>query len=232
MPQADQILTLLSKGTYQDALQITAQQNEHSQTYSTIKSIFEQARRIYTLEDPFILADDLSFQDSESRKVIRKANLATFVAIAFGGSEGGFYHLNEYFIETIVPDGGKLLKQQGKLFLDLKTQAYISAVSKSNQSRPREEILEDIFPLDLAQKIALRRSSKTLTNLENEFLSRAQSRRQHLSQVSNEAIATLSQKYVWEEFLRDLSTYLNRNFQELVGQPVGTPLQVLITLTL
>ena len=213
-------MTLLSKGTYQDALQITAKQNEQGQTYATVKQLFEQTRKIYTSDDPFILADDLNFHDMESRKIIRKANLATFVAIIFGDSDGGFFHLNEYFLETIVPDGGKLLKQQGKLFLDLKTQAYISAVSKSDQSRTYEEILEDVFPTDLAQKIALRRSSKALSNLENEFLSRAQSRCQHLLQVSNEAITSLSQKYSWEEFLRDLSTYLNRNFHELVGQPV------------
>ena len=31
----------------------------------------------------------------------------------------------------------------------------------------------------------------------------------------------LTQKYVWEDFLRDIGAYVSKNFESLVGVPVG-----------
>jgi protein TBF1 len=71
---------------------------------------------------PFLDPDLLGFKNIQERKVIRKVNLATFISSVFGSSDVGFFHLNEGFLETVAPDGGRLLKDMGRLYLDLKTQ--------------------------------------------------------------------------------------------------------------
>lgn len=80
-------------------------------------------------DDPyqaFLNPDILGFKDVQERKVIRKANLATFISSVYGSSDVGFFHLNEGFLSTLAPDGGRLLKDMGRLYLDLKTQVYPS----------------------------------------------------------------------------------------------------------
>jgi hypothetical protein len=74
----------------------------------------------------FLDPDILGFKDMQERKVIRKANLATFISSVFGSVDVGFFHLNEGFLATMAPDGGRLLKDMARLFLDLKTQVYLS----------------------------------------------------------------------------------------------------------
>ena len=71
----------------------------------------------------------LGFKELQERKVIRKANLATFISSVFGSVDVGFFHLNEGFLGTFAPDGSRLLKDIAKLLLDLKTQVYSLAVS-------------------------------------------------------------------------------------------------------
>jgi hypothetical protein len=74
----------------------------------------------------FLDPDILGFKDMQERKVIRKANLATFISSVFGSVDVGFFHLNEGFLATMAPDGGRLLKDMARLFLDLKTQVRTS----------------------------------------------------------------------------------------------------------
>ena len=155
-------------------------------------------------------------------ETIRKANLATFVSSVFGSQDVGFYHLHEYFLDTFVADGGRLLKSQAQLFLELKTQAYISALSHGERSR--EEILEDLFPADLHERLLSRRpGAKQLVPSEADFLLRARNRSRALLEESmtQEAIAALPEKYIWEDFLRDVSGYVSKNFATILGTPVS-----------
>ena len=149
--------------------------------------------------------------------------MATFVSSVFGSQDVGFFHLNEYFLDTFVADGNRLLKSQAQLFLDLKTQAYISAVSHGERSR--EEILEDLFPEDLEERLLSRRrpGAKQAAPSEADFLQRARNRSKSLLEESNskEAIAILPDKYVWEDFLRDISSYVSKNFVAIVGASVS-----------
>jgi protein TBF1 len=81
-------------------------------------------KQIYSEGDfqAFLDPDFLGFREMQERKVIRKANVATFISSVFGSVDVGFFHLNEGFLSTMAPDGGRLLKEMSKLFLDLKTQ--------------------------------------------------------------------------------------------------------------
>ena len=174
---------------------------------------------------------DLGLSEPHHIDTIRKANLATFVSSVFGGQEVGFYHLNEYFLDTFVGEGGRLLKSQGELFLDLKTEAFISA--KSYGQRSKEELIEDIFPTDMEERLLKRKEkansgSKQLTPSELEFLQRARNRSHVLMRDPDfQEVTSLSKRYAWEDFLRDISTYISKHFEALVGQPVRHPAVIL-----
>lgn len=201
---------------------VTEPESGAGQAYSILRSLFEQTKKLYCADEPFLSSTDLNLNAPEYSNIIRKANLATFISSIFGSQDVGFYHLNEYFLETFVPCGGRLLKSQGALYLDLKTHAYISAMT--NGERSRDEILEDLFPHDLEARLMSRRpGAKQLTPSEVDFVKRARSRRDHLSCEPNnkDAIAALPDRYAWENFLRDIISYVSKSFEELVGGPVS-----------
>lgn len=181
-----------------------------------MKSLFDQTKKLYTHE-AFLAADDLKLDRPEQRATIRKVNLATFVSSVFGSQEVGFFHLNEHFLDTFVPDGGRLLKSQGALYLDLKTQAYISAMSTNE--RAKEEILEDLFPENMKDILFARRpGAKSLTPSEQDFVLRLGQRRAHLRDYPDDF--NLSEKYVWQDFLKEVSWYVSKNYEAIVAQPV------------
>ena len=175
------------------------------------------------MTDSFLNIHELGTLDQPAIETLRKANLATFVSSLFGSQDVGFYLLNEFFLDTFVADGNRLLKSQAGLFLELKTRAYISALS--NGVRPREEILYELFPPDLEQRLLDRRpGAKQLAPSEIEFVNRARNRCQALLEEPNteKAMAALSEKYSWDVFLRDISAYISKNFETIVGVPVSS----------
>lgn len=173
---------------------------------------------------------------------LRKVNLATFLAATLGTIEVGFFYLNESFLDVFCPANnldpansmsnmsatnmslqsgantvvgdkvGKLLKPQALIFIDLKTQAYISAVEAGERSR--EEILEDILPSNLEQLLLERRGVKTLSPTEADFVSRCQSRKETL--LNYPEGVNLSEEYEWFEFLKDLFDYVSKNMGFLI----------------
>ena len=148
--------------------------------------------------------------------------MATFVSSVFGSQDVGFYHLNENFLDTFIADGNRLLKSQAQLYLELKTQAYISAVQ--NTDRSREEILEDLFPPNMEEILLKRRTgAKQLAPSEAEFIQRARNRRRALLEeaTNSDAIQKLPDKYLWEAFLRDVSAYVSKNFEAITGISVS-----------
>jgi len=208
----------LGKGPYTETLNIVTQpDSDQGRAYNIIKALFDQTKKAYTTE-AFLSADELKFEASDQRSTIRKVNLATFVSSVFGSQEVGFFHLNEHFLDTFVPDGGRLLKSQGSLYLDLKTQAYISAMSTNERSK--DEILEDLFPANMGEVLLSRRGGgKQLTPSEQDFVNRLAHRRNHLLQISGDV--NLSDKYAWQEFLKDVSGYVSKNHETIVALPVG-----------
>lgn len=165
---------------------------------------------------------ELDFNEHDQIETIRKANLATFVSSVFGSQDVGFYHLDEFFLDTFVADGSRLLKDKAGLFLDLKTQAYISAIT--NGERSREDILEDLFPDNLEHRLLNRRSgTKQPSSREADFIQRARNRKKALLEepMTPESVAQLPEKYVWQDFLRDISSYISKNFNTIAGASVS-----------
>lgn len=216
---ATQIINTLAKSSYQEILTIaTKPDSDPGQAYATLKSLFDHTKKVYSITEPFLNPYELGLVENAHLDTIRKANMATFVSSVFGSQDVGFYHLNENFLDTFVADGGRLLKNQAQLLLDLKTQAYISAATTGERSR--EAILDDLFPHDLGDRLLRRRTgAKQLAPSEAEFVQRAQNRRKALLEEPNTeaAMAALPGKYIWEDFLRDISTYVSKNFEAIAG---------------
>lgn len=173
---------------------------------------------------------------------LRKVNLATFLAATLGTIEVGFFYLNESFLDVFCPANnldpantmstmsstnmnlqsgantvvgdkvGKLLKSQALIFIDLKTQAYISAVEAGERSR--EDILEDILPTNLEQILLDRRGVKVLSPTEADFVSRCQSRKETLLNYPDGS--NLSEEYEWFSFLQELFDYVAKNMGFLI----------------
>ncbi|GAB1214544.1 hypothetical protein ATERTT37_003708 [Aspergillus terreus] len=221
-----QILSLLAKSTYQDITSFVSEpDSENGQAYATMRSLFDHTRRVYSTKKSFLSATELELTEPAQIDIIRKANLASFVSSIFGTQEIGFSELNDNFLDVFVPEGGRLLKVQGALFLELKTQAFIA--SMNNTERSRTELLYDLFPDDLEQQLLDRRpGTRQLAPSESDFVKRAGSRRDILlSDINNEeAMKALPDKYHWEDFLRDLSSYITKNFDMINNQQ---PTQVL-----
>lgn len=178
---------------------------------------------------------------------LRKVNLATFLAATLGTIEVGFFHLNESFLHVFCPANdldpansmsnmtasnmnlqsgagfpigervGKILKPQASLYLDLKTQAYISAIEAGE--RLAEEILEDILPSNLEQILQERRCTKVLSPTEIDFINRCNSRKETLLAYPHDH--SLNEEYEWFEFLKDLFEFVLKNMGFLLWGKKG-----------
>jgi hypothetical protein len=146
----------------------------------TLKKLFDETKKIYSRQAPFLSSNELNIEEPKHRATIRTTNLATFVSSVFGGQDVGFYELNDHFIETFTPDETPLQNVPGELFLNLKTQMYLSAVSQEEQERAKEDILEDLFPLNFEDTLAARHLESPLSQTEIQFLESSKARREFL----------------------------------------------------
>ncbi|PGH26955.1 hypothetical protein AJ80_01339 [Polytolypa hystricis UAMH7299] len=222
---SSQILSLLARLTYQEVTSIVTEPNsENGAAYATMRSLFDHSKRVYTITSPFLSPTELGLTEPTQVDIIRKANMASFVSSIFGSQEIGFSELNDNFVDTFVPEGSRLLKVQGALFLELKTQAYIAAMN--SKERSRTELLYELFPDDLEQQLLRRKPGyRQLAPSEADFVKRALSRREILiKEINNpDAVKTLPQRYQWEDFLRDLSSYVSKNFEAISHQQTKKP---------
>lgn len=199
--------------------------SDAGKTYLTLKNLFNHAKQVYSHNDPFLNARALGFVNHAHIETIRKANIATFMISVLGSQDVGFYHLNEFFLDTFLAEGQSLTMPLGELLIELKTQAYISALS--NKDRPKEAILEDLFPLEMGDRFLQRRhGARTLTQSEDEFMQRFRTRRKALLEepstenATENAVSSLPEQYVWADFLREISAYLSSNIDAIISGQV------------
>lgn len=216
---AIQILTTLGRGPYEETIKIIQEpESEAGQSYATLKSLFDHAKKMYSPYVPFLSADELSIDEPNHRATIHTANLAIFAASVFGGQEVGFYELNDNFLETFAPDGAPLEEKPGQLYINLKTQMFLSAVLQEEQEKTKEDLLDDFFPASLDDLLSRRHLGIPLSQNELEFIRAVRARRELLMNETSdvESIQLLSEKYDWEDFLRSLSGHLNSVHEPLI----------------
>ncbi|KAI7353444.1 hypothetical protein KC320_g3982 [Hortaea werneckii] len=221
---ATQIIQTIAKSSFpeiQDMVRGT--DAEVSQAYATLKSLFDQTRKVYSRETAFIDAVGIQMFQPSQQEVIRKANIATFISSLLGAHDVSLFHLNEYFLDTFVPLGHRLLKWQGAIYLDLKTQTYISALMNSDTSA--EVLLDELFPNDLDAQILTRHpDAPSLSPSEQDFVDRSRSRKSYLlaEPVTEDSLADLPKKYQWHDFVREFAACISKNVDGLLNIPLRT----------
>jgi hypothetical protein len=194
--------------------------DEDSQAYTTLKNLFDQTRKVYSCETAFIDAIAIQMFQPNQQEIIRKANIATFLSSILGAHDVSFFHLNEFFMETFVPLGHRLLKWQGAIYLELKTQTYISALINSDGSP--EAMLDELFPPDLDAQILTRHpDAPSLSPSEQDFIDRSRARKSYLlaENSTEEAIMELPKKYQWQDFVREFASSINKNADGVMNTP-------------
>ncbi|KAF2719127.1 hypothetical protein K431DRAFT_321922 [Polychaeton citri CBS 116435] len=198
-------------------------ESDDAQAFVTLKSLFDQTRKVYSRETPFIDAIAIQMFQANQQEVIRKANIATFISSILGAHDVSFFHLNEYFMETFVPLGHRLLKWQGAIFLELKSQSYISALMNSDGSP--QAMLDELFPPDLDAQILTRHpDAPSLSPSEQDFVDRCRSRKSYLLQEPStpDVAQELSKKYQWTDFVREFATSISKNVEGILNVPART----------
>lgn len=224
-----------------------------TEIFQTLLKLFKQIRMIYTGSSPLITVHDvapglwypnsappllLKGHEAYIVSAIRKANILIFLLTVLGCFNYGFEFLQDSFLDILCPntmftgDGsvdpnGKFLKTQAILYLDLKTQAFISALkdqvgdSDEIPSLKQQEILDSIFDNGMADRLVLRRTgmsvgdpSEMMLPSEREFIERCVRRRETLLQYSS--YKKLVRDYEWGHFVKELLGYCNKNMGLIV----------------
>jgi hypothetical protein len=227
--QATQLISTIAKYSFTQIQEVMRNSDdEDSQAYNTLKNLFAQTRKVYSRDTAFIDAIAIQMFQPTQQEIIRKANIATFISSILGAHDVSFFHLNEYFLETFVPLGHRLLKWQGAVFLELKTQAYISALMNSDTAP--ERMLDDLFPHDLDAQILTRHpDAPSLSPSEQDFIDRCRSRRSYLliDPNSHDALGQLPKRYQWADFVREFASSINKNIESIVSTPSRAHQQLL-----
>ncbi|KAK3677945.1 TTAGGG repeat binding factor [Recurvomyces mirabilis] len=217
---ATQLIQTIAKANYahiQDLM--TGTDTEEGQAYTTLKSFFDQTRKVYSRETAFIDALAIQMFQPSQQESIRKANIATFISSILGAHDVSFFHLNEYFMETFVPSGHRLLKWQGAIYLEMKTQTYISALMNSD-GKP-DAMLDELFPNDLDALILTRHpDAPSLSPSEQDFIDRCRARKNYLlAEPIEEAVRELPRKYQWSDFVREFASCICKNVDGIMNLP-------------
>lgn len=219
--QATQLIHTIARSNFAQIQELMRDSSdEDSQAYTTLKSLFDQTRKVYCTDTPFIDPIAAQMFQPNQQETIRKANIATFISSILGAHDVSFFHLNEFFLETFVPLGHRLLKWQGAVLLELKTQTYISALMNSGGSS--NTLLEELFPHDLDSQILTRHTdAPSLSPSEQDFIDRSRSRKSYLqtSPTEDGAMQELPKKYQWSDFVREFAGAISKNIDSIMSAP-------------
>ncbi|KAK6430123.1 TTAGGG repeat binding factor [Oleoguttula sp. CCFEE 5521] len=192
--------------------------SEECQPYVALKNLFDQTRKVYLRDTPFIDAFAIHLFLPHQQDIFRKANVATLMSTVFGAHDVSLRHLDTYFLAIFVPLGQRLLKWQGAMYLELKTQAYISSLMSGQLGV--EVLLNDLFGEDLESNVLSRHpDAPSLSPAEQDFIDRCRSRKTYLmaETLAPNALQELPRKYQWAEFTRELAAACSRNVDSLLN---------------
>jgi hypothetical protein len=192
--QSTQILATIAQGPYTEVIRIVTETDSGlGQAYLTLIELFDKTiKDIYSLsdktediysppEDYLLSADELNIREEKDREVIRITNLAAWVSSALGRNTLSFFDLNDHFLECFTPENSPLDKETGDLFLSLKRQMYLAALSHDERTKTREEIIDELISEEALRELLTNRHSDTeLSSSEHQFLATANKVRESL----------------------------------------------------
>ena len=210
---SNEALDYLSRKSLSDVLRLRKahiQQGLDHPSPQIIDSFREVRSLFHTLNgSPIHLLTHLKLADPIQRDVYRKANLATFFSDLYT-AHSTLDDLQEHFLDVFVPMGGRLLKTHCRLFLELKTQAFLCDARTDCDSLPN--LLEQYFSASVRKDLLAKRpGTKVLISSEKDFLQRLRNRREMIEQeLRSTSLQKLSTKYESEALLREAHTCLRK----------------------
>lgn len=219
---SDQVLTALASLTYLEALQL-----QHDQTsagarqFKQIRSLFDPIRQLYSTPTPFLSPEELGLTDPAQIEILRKANQATYLSSVFTG-EIGLRDMDQNFLNVFIPPDGHLSEAQGSIYIELKTQAFITAW---RTGAPLMPVVEELFPSDMQEKIVKSRTGSELPLAsEKSFLERLATRRDVLlAHTSSGTLNQLQTVFTYLDLGREVSAYLAHTFGPLAKRTADNP---------
>jgi hypothetical protein len=174
------VLIALSEQTLEDTVATLTSDpdSEITKEYGVLRRAFDLQRR--QLSHPhdaprFLDAGKLGVKD-QTREVIRIANLASTCASIFGTNEITLEEVNNNFLHIFIPEGGTLSHDAAELYLGLKTQLFL-AVLEGDMEKPKDQILDEIFVVDVEHSIQAHHPYLPLTTSELDFIANAKARK-------------------------------------------------------
>ncbi|KAI9885685.1 MAG: hypothetical protein M1823_002501 [Watsoniomyces obsoletus] len=208
---------------------VTQPTSESNAVYGALRLGLEETKKLYARREPFLSPSALGLQSPSEVAIIRKVNLATFLMGVFGTEKVGFFHLDRYFLDAIVPESARFLKAHGMLYLAFKTQGYLAAMSDEASRTSRQPLIDDLFdPNRLEHRLIARRpGAKTLTPSEADCVNRVARRYHHLvtEGTSAEAMAKLHRQHPWEQFVREMHSFVHGLMPGLLNHSVRRSLR-------
>ncbi len=104
----------------------------------------------------------------------------------FSGTGAGFYDLHDNFLDVFAPDGQYLQMEPADLFINLKTQLFVAAVTSNEPDVSPVDTIDSLFPRDLEADLVARHIGVPLSPNEHAYIHNANQRREYLSSMCHD----------------------------------------------
>lgn len=175
--------------------------------YQRLRTLFDPIRNLYLTGSPFLIAEHLNLTEPSQIASLRKANQAMYCCACFAGGIGQLA-LDQGFLDVFVPMNGYLLQSQVGIWVELKTQAFMTAM-RSKAAGP-SQVMHDLFPTGIENRILARRPhQRQLSPSELDFIKRFQARRALLQDhVDRNALPDLDKLYPYQVLAGEVRNHL------------------------
>ncbi|EJT79327.1 hypothetical protein GGTG_04412 [Gaeumannomyces tritici R3-111a-1] len=207
------LLALSEKPRPETVAAIRSSESEMGKAYKALSATFKQARRMFSDTSSILHPDELEIKESGDLETIQMTNMATICSTIFESDDASLAEAHDAFLRTFVPEYGPLSDELIKLFLSLKTQAFLRACPENVEEGRMREILAGFFPADAEAPLKQLHPDLPLTQTEKVFVSASTKRGERFGNEIRDAMKRrmLSIEYPSDGFLDEVNKYLRDN---------------------
>ena len=207
------LLALSERPRAETVAAIRSSNSEIGKAYKALSATFKQARRMFSETSTILHPDELEIKESGDLETIQMANMATICSTIFESDDASLAEAHDAFLRTFVPEYGPLSDDLIKLFLSLKTQAFLRACPEDVEEGRMREILAGFFPADAEAPLKQLHPDLPLTQTEKVFVSASTKRGERFGNEIRDAMKRrmLSIEYPSDGFLDEMNKYLRDN---------------------